>query len=438
MIDNTIDTNELRIKINIINMEIQVKSFGITWEGPSKQKKMVKKDSKELKELYLKQHEELEELIAEGASTKDINNKVYRLRDLLNGPKIKPSEPTCINDPITGELITEREEIKQKSLDHCVKVLAKNEARLKDAEHHKKVERNHKDIMNKDNKGEYELDKPLYYKVLKRIKEKGKRMFDLLNRSGDKYKEVIFWYMKKIISTENTPIAFSYTTLIPIWKKKGSALDLNMMRYVHTKIWEAKLCEALVTEHMKEKIVKACPTIQIGGMPGSSSVEHLVTLKTWMLMKEEKKSNGIFQAFDMEKFFDKESLMDVMYTLHKEAKISDKDYRLWFKLNEGANISVRTSVGESDTKLVHNSIGQGMFGAALASSLNIGCALKRTFLCKPSTTLGIMPLNSLIMQDDISKMNDTLEQAREGCKMIDDTLRKKQLSVNYDKPGKHR
>ena len=75
--------------------------------------------------------------------------------------------------------------------------------------------------MGKDNKDEYELDKALYYKVLKRIKEKGKRMFDLLNKSGDKYKEVIFWYMKKIISTETTPIAFSYTTLIPIWKKEG-------------------------------------------------------------------------------------------------------------------------------------------------------------------------------------------------------------------------
>ena len=48
----------------------------------------------------------------------------------------------------------------------------------------------------------------------------------------------------------------------------------------------------------------------------------------------------------MEKFFDKESLMDVMFTLNKEAKICDKDYRLWFKLNEDANISVRTSVGE--------------------------------------------------------------------------------------------
>ena len=92
-----------------------------------------------------------------------------------------------------------------------------------------------------------------------------------------------------------------------------------MMRYVHTKICEAKLCEALLTEHMQERIVAACPNIQIGGMPGSFSVEHLVTLNTWMLMKEEKKCNGIFQTFDMEKFFDKESLMDAMYTLHKEA-----------------------------------------------------------------------------------------------------------------------
>ena len=83
-------------------------------------------------------------------------------------------------------------------------------------------------------------------------------------------------------------------------------------------------------------------------------------------MKEESESNGMFQTFDMEKFFDKESLLDVMYTLSKEAKISDKDYSLWYKLNEDANISVRTSAGESGTCRVKISLGQGMFWAALA------------------------------------------------------------------------
>ena len=44
-----------------------------------------------------------------------------------------------------------------------------------------------------------------------------------------------------------------------------------------------------------------------------------------------------------------------------------------------------------------------------------------------------MHLNSLIMQDKISKMNDRLEDTRSGCDKIDDTLKRKQLSVNHDK-----
>ena len=150
---------------------------------------------------------ELNELIEEGASTKDINSKMYRLKDLINGPKIKPSEPTCINDPETEEPITEREDLKKKSLDHCVKVPSKNKAREEDAEKHRMIEENHKRIMGKENKDEYELEKALHNKVLKRIRDKGKRMFDLLNKSGEKYKEAIFWYKKKIISTETTPLA---------------------------------------------------------------------------------------------------------------------------------------------------------------------------------------------------------------------------------------
>ena len=74
-----------------------------------------------------------------------------------------------------------------------------------------------------------------------------------------------------------------------------------------------------------------------------------------------------------------------------------------------------------------------MFGAALASSLNIGCAVDDTFEDVPSSSIGIVNVNSQILQDDISKMNDNLKQARIGCRKIDETLKRKQLSVNYDK-----
>ena len=43
-------------------------------------------------------------------------------------------------------------------------------------------------------------------------------------------------------------------------------------------------------------------------------------------MKEEKKETGLFQVFDMERFFDKEIILNTMHRLKKKAKISDKDY----------------------------------------------------------------------------------------------------------------
>ena len=150
---------------------------------------------------------------------------------------------------------------------------------------------------------------------------------------------------------------------------------------------------------MKGKIVKAWPNIQIGRMPNSSSVEHLVTLKREL---EESKGMGIINTFDMEKNCDKESLIDIMFTLSKKAEISDKDYRMWFKLNEDTKIAVRTSVGESKTELIKNSVGQGSFGAALASSINIGCAIRDTLKNKRTASIGHLDLTALVMQDDIA------------------------------------
>ena len=90
LLDNIKDINKLRVMIHIANMEIQEESFGITWEGASKQMKKSKRDSKEIKELFLEQQKELDELIEVGANIKDLNRKMYRLKDLIKGPKINP------------------------------------------------------------------------------------------------------------------------------------------------------------------------------------------------------------------------------------------------------------------------------------------------------------------------------------------------------------
>ena len=415
------------------DLETQKSCFGTVWVGPGKKKRRRNKSSKDLKDRFKEEWDELNELVETGASYKDVTRRMWKMKEMIGGPKVDHSKPACINNPQTGDLITDRETIREVSLEHCARILQKNAVRECDELEHSMKVRSHDVVMNETDDGQYELDRDMYYEVLDCLRKKNKNMFKLLNKAGDRYKEAIYLYMKRILKEEAVPTEFHMTWLTAIWKRKGSALDLNMMRYIHTKVWDAKLCEALVTKHMKPKIVKACPNIQIGGIPKASSVEHLVTLKTWMRLKETSNEGGIIQTFDMEKFFDKESLLDTMVTLKEKAEIDNKDYRMWFKLNEDTNIRVRTSVGESEPRLIKNSLGQGSFGAALASSLNIGCAIKDTFGETSSTHIGTLPLNAIVMQDDIAKLNDNLGQAREGCNKINNTLMRKQLAVNHDR-----
>ena len=120
--------------------------------------------------------------------------------------------------------------------------------------------------------------------------------------------------------------------------------------------------------------------------------------------------------------------MYILYTLSKKAGISEKDYRMWYKLNKDTEIAVRTSVGESKTEIVKNSVGQGSLGAALASSINIGCAVQDTLKWTKSASIGNLGLNSLILQDGIFRLSGSLRQARIGRDKIFDLLTRKQLS----------
>ena len=97
-------------------------------------------------------------------------------------------------------------------------------------------EKTHNQVMAEDNSDSYELERDMYYDVLDCLKKKNKNMFKLLNKAGDRYKEAIYLYMKRIFKQEEVPTEFQLTWLIAIWKRKGSALDLNMMRYIHTKL----------------------------------------------------------------------------------------------------------------------------------------------------------------------------------------------------------
>ena len=74
-----------------------------------------------------------------------------------------------------------------------------------------------------------------------------------------------------------------------LWKRKGKREGLNNHRFIHLKDWKPKLAETLVTNMMKEDILKAGTKFQIGGVPGHRIEEHLMFLKSIIQMRMKKK-----------------------------------------------------------------------------------------------------------------------------------------------------
>ena len=66
------DVNIINIKLGILNFLMLIECFGISWKKESSKKKKIKKDYKELQELFELQFTELNEMIDEGSSSSSL------------------------------------------------------------------------------------------------------------------------------------------------------------------------------------------------------------------------------------------------------------------------------------------------------------------------------------------------------------------------------
>ena len=62
-------------------------------------------------------------------------------------------------------------------------------------------------------------------------------------------------------------------------------------------------------DQMKDPLINSATIYQIGGLPGHSISEHLITLKTIMAWAEMKKKVIIFLVMDIMSFFDKKTYL---------------------------------------------------------------------------------------------------------------------------------
>ena len=163
-IDNIEDSNKLEARLFSIDQAIKVEAFGVIWikqGGNSKKRK--KRESKEMNTLYNEYLEEIDSAISESLDRKDINSKMYKLKSLVTGPNIKPQEKAAINDPTTGELITDVEKIKEVSLAHNINILKKKAPLPQHEELIRKKQVDHESMMKRNSEEDlWSLDRSIF------------------------------------------------------------------------------------------------------------------------------------------------------------------------------------------------------------------------------------------------------------------------------------
>jgi hypothetical protein len=224
------------------------------------------------------------------------------------------------------------------SLQYCVDLLTKRRVDEEFKDNYYLQDIIHLLRCEEDEPEEYpELELEEFEKRMKILKNKCKDKYEFILKSGEGYQRCLFNLFSKVWELEEKPQQWKNTIIVQLYKGKGEESSFDCQRNIHTKKENPKFFGGIVVDMSKSKLTEHCSKFQIGGIPGHRPQEHLFTIKSIIGLYSYLNMPLLLQLWDISKYFDKEVLRDAMDTLY-EAGIRGKLYRLWFMLNNNAEI----------------------------------------------------------------------------------------------------
>ena len=271
---------------------------------------------------------------------------------------------------------------------------------------------------------------------IKQVKKSGKQNYHFLVRAGKSFQNTVFNFCQVMMNKEEFPSSFQNTTLHMIFKGgKGRKHQLPDNRFIHSKSWFPRTAEGLtVLQGLKDHLLEGSSIYQIGGQPGHRSEEHIFVFKSIIAKYREEGKQIIIQTSDISKYFDKEMIEDALLTCYKRGA-DPKACRIWYKLNSGTRIRVRTGAGISDYSEVGAVVGQGTMGGALISQGVLDEGISQEFAPGGEDELkyGDIPLAPLIFQDDVLHGAGGIKEARIANQRMDKVIKQLNVKLNEDK-----
>ena len=184
----------------------------------------------------------------------------------------------------------------------------------------------HKERMAEVIENDVEFSETLFNDCLKILKKKSPKKYAFILKGGEALKKSLVALFRYVWTTEDKPDQWRRTILIQL-HKKGSKDDMGNYRNIHTKMDIPKLFGFMVISPAKVPIIKNMSKYQIGTVPGHRSQEHLFVMKNVISLYENYKQPVIVQLYDIQKFFDREMLVDGLDAVYNSG-VKGKLYRL--------------------------------------------------------------------------------------------------------------
>ena len=184
-------------------------------------------------------------------------------------------------------------------------------------------------------KGDHEnfLTKEIFTKSLETLQKEKRKKYQFILKGGNSLRNALYHLFDKVMESEIIPEDWKKTTILQLVKGKSDFRDLKNMRNIHLKEETPKIFTRILMSQVKEKIMKNMTCFQTGTKPGHQPQEHVFLMMSMMSLYQMMKKPMMINYYDISKFFDKESLRDVLSEIHPLG-IRGKEYRLLFRLNE--------------------------------------------------------------------------------------------------------
>ena len=394
-------------------------------------------DDKMTAKLLKTQREQFEKELCslrEVKTSKGMSAAVFKLKEKIVGPKSTKQEATVLIDPQSNLEVNTPEDIKRISLQYCVDLLTNRKPKDEFAEDIFLKDVVHLVRMEEEVNEEYtELTVDMFEKTYDILRKRKGSKYDFIMKGGAAMKAALFQLCQSVWFTEKLPKIWDKSTLVQLFKMKGSRSILDNMRHLHIKDEFPKFFGHLVVSASKDKMISGLTKYQIATKPGHRAGEHLFVLKSVIALYMMTGRAIILSMWDLSKFFDRESLTDCMNELYK-SKVQGKLYRLLYAMNKNTRICVQTPVGLTEEHDTGEGVGQGTLEGALVSAVSLDAGVNEFFSdSEYEVSYGKVPLQPILFQDDVARLALDPESAQMGNDKMETLAETKLLNYNMDK-----